>query len=178
MSRIIVTPLSAVPDTIRQHRPSRLVTLLSPEHMIETPEGMAPERHLRLAVNDIAESWAGEAPPDETHLRRLLSFAREWDAEDPMLVQCWAGVSRSMAAAFTVLCDRLGPGSEFVIAQRIRERAPHADPNRLIVRLADAMLGRDGRMIRAVESIGRGTMVAEGFPVELPLVLSLPADST
>ncbi len=77
-----------------------------------------------------------------------------------------------MAAAFTILCDRLGPGHELAIAQEMRNRAPHADPNRLIVRLADEMLGREGRMIEAVELIGRGVLVTEGVPVELPLVLS------
>ena len=47
MSKILVTPLSAVPDVIRDYRPSHLVTLLSPEHMIETPKGFPRERHLR-----------------------------------------------------------------------------------------------------------------------------------
>lgn len=176
MSTIIVTPLSAVPDSIRRYRPSRLVTLLSPEHMIDTPEGLARDAHLRLALNDIAESWAGDAPPDESHVERLIGFGRSWDARAPILVHCWAGISRSMAAAFTLLCDRLGPGHELAIAQAIRSRAPHADPNRLIVRLADEALGRDGRMIEAVESIGRGVLVTEGVPVELPLILSAPVE--
>jgi predicted protein tyrosine phosphatase len=171
MSRIIVTPLSALPDSIRRYRPSRVVTLLSPEHMIGTPEGLADEHHLKLPVNDIAEAWAGESPPAETHVHALLKFGRAWEADAPIIVHCWAGVSRSMAAAYTILCDRLGPGHELAIAREIRVRAPHADPNRLIVRLADEMLGRDGRMIEAVELIGRGVLVTEGVPVELPLVL-------
>jgi hypothetical protein len=37
------------------------------------------------------------------------------------------------------------------------------------VELADKTLGRNGRMSMAVESIGRGTIVAEGEIVELPL---------
>jgi predicted protein tyrosine phosphatase len=178
MSRIIVTPLSALPDSIRRFRPSRVVTLLSPEHMIETPEGFAQEHHLKLPVNDIAEAWAGEAPPAETHVLALLRFGRAWDTEAPILVHCWAGISRSMAAAYTILCDRLGPGHELAIAQEIRSRAPHADPNRLIVRLADQMLGRDGRMVEAVELMGRGVLVTEGVPVELPLALPARAGST
>ncbi len=40
MPMILVTPLSAVEETVRRDRPSHLVTLLSPEHMIETPDGM------------------------------------------------------------------------------------------------------------------------------------------
>jgi predicted protein tyrosine phosphatase len=171
MSWIVVTPLSALPDSIRRYRPSRVVTLLSPEHMIATPEGFADEHHLKLPVNDIAEAWAGEAPPAEVHVQALLTFGRAWTVDAPIIVHCWAGISRSMAAAYTILCDRMGPGHELAIAQEIRSRAPHADPNRLIVRLADEMLGRDGRMIEAVESIGRGVLVTEGVPVELPLVL-------
>ncbi len=166
---ILVTPLSAVEETIRSHRPSHLVTLLSPEHMIETPVGIEPAKHLRLAVNDVAEIWAAELPPSSDHVRQLLEFGRGWQPPAPILVHCWAGISRSTAAAFILLCDRLGPGSEQKIAQGLRTRAPHAFPNPLLVRLADEALGREGRMIAAAQAIGRGEIVAEGRVVELPL---------
>ncbi len=169
MSRILVTPLSAVPDIIRSHRPSHLVTLLSPEHMIETPVGFAAERHLRLGVNDIVDVLAGDNPPARAHIEELLAFSRGWPADDPILVHCWAGVSRSMAATYTILCDRLGPGSELYAAQAIRNRAPHAYPNALLVQYADEILDRQGRMIEAIKSIGPGAMVAEGVIVEFPL---------
>ena len=172
MSMILVTPLSAVLDCVRSYRPSHLVTLLSPEYMIETPDGIAPGHHLRLSLNDIADPALGEAPPGERHVAELIAFGRKWDASKPMLVHCWAGVSRSMAAAFTLLCDRAGPGSEYEIAQEIRARASHAQPNRLLVRLADQALERDGRMVRAVEAMGPGRLVDEGVPVELPLTIS------
>lgn len=88
-----------------------------------------------------------------------------------MLVHCWAGISRSMAAAYIVLSDRFGAGTERDVAQTIRARAPHAFPNPLLVQLADDILGRHGDMIAAAESIGRGTIVAEGCCVELPIKL-------
>ena len=171
---ILVTPLSAVEVTIRLRQPSHLVTLLSPEHMIETPKGIAAERHLRLAVNDVAEAWAAEVPPAPYHVLQLLEFGRGWNAEAPILVHCWAGISRSMAAAFILLCDRFGPGSEQAIAQQIRVRAPHAFPNPLLVAYADAELGRRGRVVAAAQSIGRGTIVAEGCVVEFPLAFDAP----
>jgi predicted protein tyrosine phosphatase len=170
MSRILVTPLSAIPDVIRSHRPSHLVTLLSPEHMIETPDGIARDRHLRLGVNDIVDPYGGDNPPTMSHVEELLAFARQWPADDPILVHCWAGVSRSMAATYVVLCDRLGRGSEVYAAQAIRNRAPHAYPNALLVHYGDVALGRRGRMVDAIRSIGAGTMVAEGEVVEFPLV--------
>ena len=56
----------------------------------------------------------------------------------------------------------------------LRARAPHAYPNPLMVRLADEALQRSGRMISAAEAIGRGTIVAEGERVKLPLLLPTP----
>jgi predicted protein tyrosine phosphatase len=172
MSTILITPLSAVEKTILRDRPSHIVTLLSPEHMIETPAGFPAERHLRLAINDVADAWAGDAPPQARHVESLLDFGRGWSAEAPMLVHCWAGISRSTAAAYILLCDRLAPGAETDIARALRYHAPHACPNGLMVRLADEILGRDGRMVAAIAGIGRGTITAEGERVELPLVLA------
>ena len=170
MSRILVTPLSAVIDVIRSHRPSHLVTLLSPEHMITTPKGFREDRHLRLGVNDIVDASAGDNPPARGHIEDLLAFSREWPAEHPILVHCWAGISRSMAATYIILCDRLGPGSEVVAARAIRNRAPHAYPNALLVQYADELLDRRGRMVEAIKDIGVGEIVAEGSIVEFPLV--------
>jgi predicted protein tyrosine phosphatase len=169
MPMILVTPLSGIEDAIRHYRPSHMVTLLSPEHMIETPGGVDAARHLRLGLNDVVDAGLGEAPPGAQHVDTLIAFGRTWDADAPILVHCWAGVSRSMAAAYILLCDRLGSGTEREIAQAMRRRAPHAYPNPLMVKLADRALGRDGRMVAAAGEIGRGIIVSEGECVEFPL---------
>ena len=169
MPSILVTPLSQVAAAIRRHGPSHMITLLSPEHMIDTPQGIEAACHLRLGLNDVADEWASDVPPSALHVAQLIEFGRNWDATAPMLVHCWAGVSRSTAAAFTILCDRNPEVDEREIASALRYRAPHAYPNPLMVRLADTALGRGGRMIAAAEAIGRGRIVAEGEIVELPL---------
>ena len=172
MSMILVSPLAAVDEVLKAYAPSHIVSLLSPPHMIETPEGFPRERHLRLGLNDISDPAFGDAPPDIRHVDDLLAFGRAWSGERPLLSHCWAGVSRSMAAAYILLCDRAGTGSEHEIAQTIREKAPHAYPNRLLIRLADMRLERQGRMVRAVEAMGPGTPVEEGVTVEFPLILA------
>jgi predicted protein tyrosine phosphatase len=169
MPRLLVIPLSALKDSIAAHQPSHLVSLLSPQHMIETPEGFPAARHLKLGVNDVADPAAGEHPPSRSHIEALLAFSRAWDTQSPLMVHCWAGISRSMASAFTVLCDRLGPGREIAIARAIRQRAPHAAPNALLVAHADAVLGRGGAMIAAVNAMGPARMVEEGVLTDLPL---------
>jgi predicted protein tyrosine phosphatase len=175
MPMILVTPLSAVEESVRRYKPSHAVTLLSPEHMIDRLGALPAQRHLRLGMHDVADEWSSEGAPSADHVHELIEFGRGWDTEAPMLVHCWAGVSRSMAAAYILLSDKLGPGTEIELARAMRERAPHAYPNALLVRLGDHALGRQGRMISAVESIGRGTIVAEGYCVELPLKLDVSA---
>ena len=170
MPRLLVAPLSSLPDVLSEHAPSHLISLLSPEHMIETPAGFPTDRHLRLGVNDVADPAAGNAPPARLHVDRLLDFSRDWDTRQPMVIHCWAGISRSMASAFTILCDRLGPDREIEIARAIRARAPHAQPNRLIVAHADAALVRGGRMIAALNSMGPPLIVEEGVTTAFPLV--------
>jgi len=170
MPRLLVAPLSSLADTLTAHAPSHLISLLSPEHMIETPDGFPAALHLKLGVNDIIDPAAGTAPPAREHVDALLAFSRSWDAQQPLLIHCWAGISRSMASAFTILCDRLGPGREIEIARAIRRRAPHAQPNRLLVSHADDALGRDGRMVLALNSMGPPLLVEEGVTTAFPLV--------
>jgi predicted protein tyrosine phosphatase len=75
-----------------------------------------------------------------------------------------------MASAFTVLCDRLGKDHEVEIAMAMRRRAPHAHPNRLLVRHADDALGRGGRMLTALQVMGEPLQMEEGIVTAFPLV--------
>lgn len=74
-----------------------------------------------------------------------------------------------MASAFTVLCDRLGHDHEFEIALAMRRRAPHANPNALLVHHADQALGRGGRMMAALQAMGPPRMMLEGVTTAFPL---------
>jgi predicted protein tyrosine phosphatase len=169
MSALLIAPFSAVEDTVRRHRPSHLLTVM--DLQIATPEGIDPGRHLRLSMHDIVEPAEGCVAPESSHIADLIAFGKTWDKTSPLLVHCWAGVSRSTAAAYIVLCDLHGPGHEARIAGALRFHAPHAQPNRLMVRHADLLLGRDGRMIAAVEAMSEARPVWEGEVVELPLRL-------
>ncbi len=144
-----------------------LLTLLSPDHAGDDHRVTACERHLQLSFHDIAEARPGLVAPDRAIMQDILDFARH--AEDrAMLIHCWAGISRSSAAAYVIACDR-NPGFEHDIADELRRRAPSVTPNRLMVALSDDLLGRGGRMIEAINRIGRGADAFEGEPYRLPL---------
>lgn len=170
MSRetIIVGPLSAVDHTVRRSGVSHLITLINDQAMIDTPPEIASDRHLRLAMNDIAEPQPGLVPPGEDHVAELIDFAIAWDRQAPMLIHCWAGVSRSTAAAFISLCALNPEVDEHRIASALRDASPTATPNRRLVDLADGVLARNGRMAGAVEAIGRGEMTMEADVFLLP----------
>lgn len=169
MPVIHVCPKSKVATLSDQFRPSHLVTLLDPEDEMPTPEGVPGHRHLKLGMHDTVRPAPGQTPPDELHVRELLIFARDWNRSQPMLVHCWAGISRSTASAFAIACMLAPPGNELRIARLLRERAPHAHPNARIVAIADALLAREGRMVDAIDAIGPGKVVFEGVPFMLPL---------
>lgn len=166
---IYVSPLSGVADAIRTVGPSHLVSLLDPETMIDTPQGIDAARHLRLSVNDIAEPNEMLVSPSEAHVSQLIGFIRRWDQRSPMLVHCWAGISRSTAAAFIALCTLNENHPEDDLARLVRARGSHAYPNRLMVRLADDILGRKGRMRAAVEALGPARATWEGELFALPV---------
>jgi predicted protein tyrosine phosphatase len=164
---LIVCPLSHVETVIAARAPSHLITLLDPGYMIQTPQGLAPDQHLKLGVNDVVEAADGEVCADEALVRRIVEFGAGWDETRPMLVHCWAGISRSTATAFTLACERNPDVPEALIAKALRAACHYAQPNRRIVALADDLLGRRGRMVDAVEAIGPGDVLAQGRPFDL-----------
>ena len=163
--RLIVSPLPQVERLLAAHRPSDLVTLASPG----ADAAFDAEHRLDLRFNDIAAPREGLVAPSLEHVEALLAFADGWTGARPLLIHCWAGVSRSTAAAYAVACARTAPGREAAWASRLRDAAPTATPNALIVAHADRLLDRDGAMIRAVEAIGRGAETDWGAPFELDL---------
>jgi predicted protein tyrosine phosphatase len=169
---IYVAPLSLVQMTIADARVSHLVTLINDETVIQTPEGIGAGRHLRLAMNDICEPQPGLVPPCESHVSDLIKFALDWERQAPLLIHCWAGISRSTAAAFITLCALNPEASEREAARALRRASPTAYPNRLLVALADEALSRYGRMMTAIEEIGRGKVAEEAEVFALPARLA------
>ena len=164
---LIVCPLSHVAAQVAARGPSHLITLLSPPETLPTPAGIAATRHLRLSVHDIDMPMADMIAPSAVLVERILEFGEGWDAAAPMLIHCWAGISRSTAAAFTLACARNPDADEIAIAMRLRAASVTAYPNRRIVALADDILGRQGRMLAAVEAMGGNNFAAEGVPFDL-----------
>ena len=165
---IHVSSLNALAGVAARLTSFDLLTLLSPGHPETDWRGLNCHRHVRLAFHDIVEPLPDLVAPDHDLIRAVLDFGRAHQPEHPLLIHCWAGISRSSAATFAIACDR-NPGFEREIAVELRRRAPSVTPNRLMVRLADDLLQADGRLVEAIGTIGRGAEASEGAPYALPL---------
>ncbi len=152
---------------VNDHRVGNVVSLLGPDTPHRTFSGIATDRHLQLTFHDIVEPVDGFITPRAEDAETLVDFFKRWDRESPLLIHCWAGISRSTAAAFTALCMLRPEAPEQKIARDLRRASPSATPNRLLVSHADKILGRDGRMVAAIDTIGRGVEAFEGVPFTL-----------
>jgi predicted protein tyrosine phosphatase len=166
---IHVCSLARLHATVDETGARHIVTLLRLTDRVERPTHIAPENHLVLAVDDISDPMDGYTCPGDEHVARLIEFVGSWDRAAPMVVHCFAGISRSTAGAFVAACALNPERDETDIAQAIRRASRTARPNVRIVSIADRLLSRDGRMVQAVEAIGPGDTAMEGTPFRLDI---------
>ncbi len=166
---IHVCSLARLHETVEDTGARHIVSLIGDEARVKRPGAITEENHLWLRLHDISAPIDGYIMPDEEHIADLLRFVRRWDRRAPLVVHCYAGISRSTASAFASVCALNPQRDEESIAQALRCASPTATPNILIVSLADRLLRREGRMVAAIETIGRGALAAEGAPFRLDL---------
>jgi predicted protein tyrosine phosphatase len=165
--RLVVCPLQEVRRLYNLHRPAGVISVLAPEQASPRLGAGASAARLRLAFHDIDQARPALQAPDARAMARLVDFAAALPADATVLIHCWMGISRSPAAAFILACAAAPGTPETAIAAELRRIAPTATPNPMMVRLADAHLGRAGRMSAAISAIGVGAICGVGVPFTL-----------
>lgn len=166
---IHVCSLARMHDTVRETGAHHVVTLIKDVSLVHRPASIMAQNHLLLDMDDITDPIEGYVAPAEEHVGDLLRFVRAWPRAAPLVVHCYAGISRSTAGAFVTACALNPQRDEAKIARALRDASPTAMPNIRIVSLADRLLGRDGRMIAAIQSIGPGIASYASEPFRLDL---------
>jgi predicted protein tyrosine phosphatase len=148
---------SRVRKDLREFRPTHVVSLVDPMASLDiVQEALDGARHVQGRFFD------GDAPtgtPIEVGvLRRLLSFTGEW-AEDVrlekrarLLVHCHMGASRSTAMAYLAIAQLRGGGSEELAFRELLRITNKPWPNLPMVRMADEILGSEGRLLAPLDS--------------------------
>jgi predicted protein tyrosine phosphatase len=166
---IHVCSLAALPETVKATGASHILTVMANVNQVQRPASVLEANHLKVSMDDITEQMDGFVAPSDSHIEQVLNFVRSWNRSAPLVVHCYAGISRSTASAFAAACMLNPHRDEISIARQIRQASPIAQPNRLIVSLADKALGREGRMLRALDEMGPGNMMIEGRPFRVDL---------
>jgi len=93
-----------------------------------------------------------EGGPAVADVERLIRTAQSLAGRGGrVVIHCQAGISRSTAAATIFYAVLLGEGREDEAIARVLAARAFAIPNRRMIRIADELLGREGRLIDAVE---------------------------
>ena len=161
---IVVTSLRHAAQQVAATKAKSVISILSPDSEFPTFETVGGDDHLQLSFHDVAAPSPHLSAPGMHDMMRLLMFLRSWDRATPMLIHCWAGISRSTASAYIATCLLQPERSERELAQNLRRASPSATPNPMLIKLADEALGREGRMRVAIADFGRGEDEFEGSP--------------
>lgn len=145
---------------------THLLSLEDPHTPKTTPAWFKGE-HVQLHLHDLdtpgGANTLQSVVPTKEHVREILrvgaaclTTAQAKAASSPqvhLLIHCYAGISRSTAAAFAITTQAVGvEHAEDALAFVLQIR-PEAFPNPLIVRHADRLLDGKGKLIAALEPL-------------------------
>lgn len=140
----------------RQAGVTHVLSILDPGY--PEPEAFTdydPHHRLTMRFHDIIGPWSGYEVPEPHHVEALIAFGEELDtageAVRHLLVHCHAGISRSTAALATLMTRKTPIGAEAAVFAQIRRIRPQAWPNSRMIGFADALLGRGGRLVQALQ---------------------------
>jgi len=140
---------------------SDVLSILDPGHPEpEAFQAYAPHRRTNLRFHDVVLPAEGCALPARGDVRRILEFGMALGAAADarhLLVHCYAGVSRSTAAA-AILMAQANPGEEERAFLALMEIRPRAWPNSRMVELADELLARGGALRAGLDAYYRAAV--------------------
>lgn len=127
--------------------PTRL-DLIFDDVEVPTPGDVLSMQRAMSRRRFASENGLTESPPTIDDAQAIIAFAESLRGmEGLLLCHCGAGMSRAPAAALICLTVWRGPGSEAECARVVRELRQGAVPHAGLVRFADQLLGREGRLI-------------------------------
>lgn len=100
------------------------------------------ERRLHLEFEDTESECSRYKAPTSIDIRKIVSFARQYDDQRELLIHCYAGISRSTAAAQIVLWEHQRTTGEVVELQPLCEEGGDIMPNSLMLGLYLQDFGR------------------------------------
>lgn len=149
---LIVSSLERAREAYAAHKPTHVISILSEDEPRPEFDGLPERNHLKLYVECETGGQAHNVTA-KNRADKIITCFDDWENTGDVLIHCTKGVSRSMAAAYIILCMLYPESDETELAMNLHKAAPHADPCLFLVSHADDKLGRAGRMFDAIDDL-------------------------
>lgn len=155
--RLMVCPRESVPSYL-DAPVTHFVSLVDPDEKETIPQPRNAHSQLQLIFSDLDDiemilpKFSRYTPPQDHDVAALVKFGQGLAPLDDwgLLAHCEAGISRSTAAAITILTAAgYPPQTAFDIVKGV---CPEMLPNRRILRLADNHLNTGGELFRIADN--------------------------
>ncbi|QND53874.1 protein-tyrosine-phosphatase [Phyllobacterium sp. 628] len=140
-----------------QRTVTHVLSILDPNWPeLEAFQAYGEHKRTTLNFHDIINPIEGQILPQQEHVAKILSFGKDLAdskterAEGHLLIHCHMGVSRSTAAMLSLLAQTYPDESEDRLFERLQQIRPQAWPNSLMIKYADDLLGRNGKLVDAL----------------------------
>ncbi|MEM7395373.1 MAG: protein-tyrosine phosphatase family protein [Verrucomicrobiota bacterium] len=146
-------------DEFKDENITHILSILDPEDDVPDPDWFGGVQTF-IPFSDIESEADGfqefDKCADPTDVQSIIDFGRQChasagEADTHLLVHCYAGISRSTAATFIILCDLLDGADETDLLKWVIQIRPQAYPNIRVVQLGDELLEREGSLTRALQ---------------------------
>ena len=158
--QVTVSNVDKVPGHIHRGA-THVISLLhsSERNLLFMPKSFKRENWLFLEMDDVISEDATFAPQKE-QVGRLLAWAKKLPSDAHLVVHCFAGVSRSTAAALAIKVQELGVDQVDEAIKWLLEERPQACPNPVITKHADELLGANGKLHSAAEEVANNKLLS------------------
>jgi predicted protein tyrosine phosphatase len=144
------------------------ISIMEPWRQLAPRQGLRDVLSLRFDdAENLETDETGITFPQKQHILDALAFTDE-RAGEPLLIQCWAGLSRSAALALGIIArglhhDGVEPFAGKAVKHLLQIR-PQAHPNVLVLRLAlETFLSGEHANAVTVEMVNHPALLANRF---------------
>jgi predicted protein tyrosine phosphatase len=149
---VFVCPKNNAHDTAKKVGATHWLCILDPGDRIYVTPRLQKLTTLHLRFEDVLEETDRDAPTLQD-VERMLRWGEAIPEDATVVINCFAGVSRSTAAALALMTQKTRDPND--AARRLLAQRPTACPNPIITKHADAILGMGGALFERGEEIAR-----------------------
>ena len=159
--KITITNVDKVPAMILFKGATHVVSLLHSREFneLKMPRAFNKSNWLRMDMDDVISHDAFASPKKE-QIAEILAWTNNLPTDAHLVIHCYAGVSRSTAAALAVKVQELGVDRLKEAIDWLLETRPQACPNPIITKFADELLGANGELHAAAEEVANNKLLS------------------